>query len=59
MRVLFPSQPFEPKSVDSAFSGERQAAQQAGLETHLINAETLDEGAFDKAVRRIPDVDED
>jgi len=59
MRVLFPSQPFESKSVDSAFEAERQAAQQAGLETHLVTAEALDEGAFDKAVRRLPDVDED
>jgi hypothetical protein len=59
MRVLFPSQPFEPKSADSVFAAEREAAQRAGLETHLINAEALDERAFDQAVRRLPDVDRD
>ncbi len=59
MRVLFPSQPFEPKSVDSAFEAERKAAQEAGLETHLINAEALDEGAYETAVRRFPQVDVD
>ncbi len=42
MRVLFPSQPFEPKSADSAFAVEREAAERAGLGTHLVNAEALD-----------------
>jgi hypothetical protein len=57
MRVLFPSQPFEPKSADSVFAAEREAAERAGFETHLINAEALEEGAFDKAVRRLPELD--
>jgi hypothetical protein len=59
MRVLFPSQPFEPRSVDSAFEAERQAAQDAGLETHLLVADALDAGAFDKAVLRLPEVGQD
>lgn len=59
MRVLFLSEPFDAKSVDAAFEVERAAADRAGLATHLIDAEALDAGAFDKAVRRLPDVDED
>lgn len=59
MSVLFPSEPFESKSVDSAFEEEQKAALGAGLQTHLINAEALDEGAYEKAVRRLPQVDAD
>jgi hypothetical protein len=59
MRLLFPSQPFESKSVDAAFEAEGKAAQEVGLETHLINAEALDEAAYEKAVRRLPQVDVD
>ena len=58
MRVLFPSQPFEPKSVDSAFEAESRAAQQAGLDIGLINSEALDQGDYDKAVRRLPEVEQ-
>lgn len=59
MRVLFPSQPFESKTVDAAFEAERKAAQEAGLESHLVHAEALDEGLYEKAVRRLPEVDGD
>jgi ATP-grasp domain, R2K clade family 3 len=59
MRVLFPSQPFESMSVDAAFEAERRAAQGAGLETCLINAEALDEGAHEKATRRLPQLEAD
>src|SRR6187549_4088791 len=58
MRVLFPSQPFEPKPVDSAFEAESLAAQQAGLDIGLINSEALDQGDYDKAVRRLPEVEQ-
>ncbi len=43
--------------MDFAFKDECQAAQQAGFETYLINADALDEGAFDKAVRHFPQRD--
>src|SRR5262245_4493751 len=59
MRVFFPSQPFGPRSIDDAFAGELRAAQDAGLETHLVDAEALEAGSFDRAVRRLPDVDND
>jgi hypothetical protein len=58
MEVLFPSEMFESKAVDAAFGAERLAAQDAGIETHLIDAEALDAGSFDKAVRRLPEADE-
>ena len=59
MRVLFPSRPFEPGSVDPAFAAERAAAEAAGLETLLVDGEALDDGCFDQAVRRLPDVGQD
>lgn len=52
MRILFPSHPIESKSVDDAFALEWEAARAAGLETVLLDAEALDEGAFDRATRR-------
>jgi hypothetical protein len=58
MWCLFPSEPFDPKSVDSAFEAELQAAQRAGIETYLLNSEAIDEGAFDKATRRLPEASE-
>jgi hypothetical protein len=47
MIALFPSQPFDAKSVDSSFEAELLAAQAAGFATGLIDGETLE-------VRRLP-----
>ncbi len=51
--VVFPSQMFEPKTVDDSFAPQRRAAEAAGLPTFLVNQEHLDEGSFGRAVRRI------
>ena len=39
MRILFPSEPFDGRHVDSAFADEHEAAQRAGWETALIDLE--------------------
>jgi hypothetical protein len=52
MRILFPSNPLDPKAVDPAFAAELDAARAAGFETILLYAEDLDDGAFGRAVRR-------
>lgn len=54
VRILFPSEPFDPRSVDAAFESERDAALMAGLEVALIDAGALEAGAVERAVRRIP-----
>lgn len=53
MDVLFPSEPFDSKTVDSSFEAELQAAKAAGLRTQLIDVEALDAGDSRKAVRRL------
>lgn len=53
MLILFPSEPFEPKKVDSAFIEECQAAEAAGHDVAVINQDELDAGNFLKAVQRV------
>lgn len=50
MLILFPSEPFSPKKVDSMFEDERAAAKKAGFETALINIDKLDEGKYAQAL---------
>lgn len=57
MKIVFPSQPFEPRTVDAMFQGERQAAEAAGLTTLLLDSDALDRGDQDEAVRWIPQSD--
>jgi hypothetical protein len=59
MRIIFPSQPFEPTSVEPAFADEFRAATQAGIPTELLNADLLEEGDFEKAARRLRASDDD
>lgn len=54
MLILFPSQPFAPSEVDSAFADERRAAATAGFSTALVDAEALDARDFDRAVAHLP-----
>lgn len=53
MKVIFPSQPFEPRIVDSAFAREQRDAAAAGLATALVDSDAIDEGRYDAAVRGI------
>ena len=53
MQVLFLSQPFEPKRVDSMFEGERDAALAAGFSVSLIDADALEAGDFAAATRKV------
>lgn len=53
MQVLFLSQPFEPKRVDSMFEGERDAALSAGFSVSLIDADALEAGDFAAATRKV------
>jgi ATP-grasp domain, R2K clade family 3 len=57
MQLLFPADPCEPKVVDPAFAVERQAAQDAGFETWLLDVEQLEMGEYASAVRRCPVMD--
>lgn len=53
LTILFPSEPFSPRKVDSCFAEEYEAADKAGLVTALINQEELDAGDIPRAVQRI------
>lgn len=44
--------------MDAAFDAERRAAEAAGLETQLVDAEALEVGDFGRAVRRVPEAAE-
>jgi len=51
--VLFPTQMFQPRSVDDAFGKQLAAAQQAGFATSLLNQDALEMGDFNKAVQGV------
>ena len=53
MNILFASQPFEPKRVDAMFEREREAALTAGFSVSLIDADALEVGDVEAAVRRL------
>lgn len=56
--VIFPSQPFSPREIDSDFEQERVAAQQAGFETALVDHSRILQGDTVAAVSRVPSNDE-
>lgn len=51
--ILFPSEPFEPHQVDSAFEHEREAAVSAGFEVALFDHTLVVEGETRKALSRV------
>jgi len=54
MRLIFTSDPLNPRRPDYSYQDEYEAAQRLGLECSLINLEALvDEGDAEKAVRRV------
>lgn len=53
MLILFPSQPFHPRQVDSCFVEEYQAAEKTGHVIGLVNQDNLDACDFQRAVSRI------
>lgn len=55
MRVVFPSDPLDKRSVDESFALERDAATHAGFASSLIDSEALDAGDFARAVQRLPE----
>src|SRR5262245_11139787 len=52
--ILFCSQPFQPREVDSDFAGEYEAANAAGFSTALFDHSQATEGDPLKAIRRVP-----
>ncbi|HVY26143.1 MAG TPA: ATP-grasp domain-containing protein [Polyangiaceae bacterium] len=53
--ILFPSEPFSPRSVDPDFEHELAAARQSGLSTALVDHTRVLQGAAAEAVARTPD----
>src|SRR5688500_11230184 len=51
--ILFPSQPFDPGTIDGDFAHEREAAISHGFDTFLIDHTAVTEGAALDAVRRV------
>lgn len=51
--VLFPSQPFSPREIDTDFEAEQVAARSAGLQTALVDHTRVLDGAVTAAVARV------
>lgn len=51
--IIFPSEPFEPRQVDDAFSGEYEAAQAAGFSVGLVDHGLVAQGEAEAAVSRL------
>lgn len=54
MKIIFCSDPLTPKTVDSEYKSEFDAAVHTGFETDLVNFEELSAGNLERATRRIP-----
>ena len=60
MRVLFDSDPMNPRVSDVAYAHEAAAAERLGIPCSLVNFEALvDEGDAERAVRRVAPVSEE
>lgn len=51
--IVFPSEPFNPHQVDSAFAEEREAALSAGFSVGLVDHTLVVSGDTEEAVRRV------
>ncbi|SEU27927.1 ATP-grasp domain-containing protein [Paenibacillus sp. NFR01] len=54
MKILFCSEPFNPKSVDAEYEQEYYCALTLGLDVYLVSLEELLEGEPAKAIKRVP-----
>lgn len=54
MRILFCSDPLDPKAVDPEYEREYICAQGLGIGVHLVSLESVLEGELSAAVKRIP-----
>jgi hypothetical protein len=54
MEMVFCDDPGDPGAVEEDFRAEHEAAAGAGFSMSLLDAEALDEGALERAVRRVP-----
>jgi len=54
--ILFPTDPLETTKVDREYASEFQAAANCGLNTGLVDLESLREGNVVRALRKVPSI---